>query len=363
MRNEIFSASQSVSQFVLEKFGDARIPFTAGFELTAKCNFSCVHCYAEPNRRKRELTNHEIKKILDILVDHGTMEIFFTGGDCLIRKDFRDLYIYARKKGLVVSILTNATMLTEELAQTFVEYPLNEISITMYGYTKETYESITRVAGSFEQFHRAVDLIVDYGLQCQFKVVGMTKNIHECQQMIEFGRSKGFSVLYAFDMRPQVNLDDGPISLRVTPEEASWFDEHDPEKIPFLQDLARRMDREPDEVDIRRKEGYLYPCMIAKQFVFINCEGKMQGCVKHSELQYDLLNGDFDEGWELLGTLRDAKASAHFPCKTCSDFDFCEQCTASNLLEHGDPELPVDFYCQYAKRRGELVRQIKSTET
>ena len=92
-----FQHNQAISQFILEKYGEERIPFTAGFELTANCNYQCIHCYASPNRKKEKLSNYQIKRILDTLVEHGTIEIFFTGGECLTRSDFKDIYIFRSK--------------------------------------------------------------------------------------------------------------------------------------------------------------------------------------------------------------------------------------------------------------------------
>lgn len=354
-----FQAKQAISQFILEKYGDERIPFTAGFELTANCNYLCIHCYAAPNRTKEKLTNLQIKKILDTLVENGTIEIFFTGGECLCRPDFKDIYIYAKKKGLLVTILTNASLITEETAELFEEYPVEEISLTMYGYTKETYESITRVEGSFEKFHEAVDIIKRHGFPCQFKVIGMRQNIHECYDMIQYGRSQGFEVTYSFDIRPMVDFNREPLQLRVTPEEAFWFDRNDPERYAFWTEVAKKVHREKDEIDQRIEDNYLYPCMMGKNFVFINCEGKMQGCVKHSLEQYDLLHGNFEEGWRFLGEIRDRKASETFVCNQCSVSDYCEQCTVNHQLEHGDAEKPVDFYCQVGRLRNEMIRQIR----
>lgn len=354
-----FQHKQAISQFILEKYGDERISFTAGFELTANCNYRCIHCYASPNREKEKLSNYQIKRILDTLVEHGTIEIFFTGGECLTRSDFKDIYIYAKKKGLLVTILTNASLITEEMAHLFLEYPVEEISLTMYGYTKETYEVITRSEGSFEKFHQALDIIKKYQLPCQFKVIGMKQNIHECYEMIQYGHSLGFPVTYSFDIRPMVNLDSSPLELRVTPEEAFWFDQNDPERYAFWKEVAKNIHRPKDEIDQRIEDNYLYPCMMGKNFVFINCEGKMQGCVKHSLEQYDLLHGNFEEGWAYLGEIRDRKASPQFVCNHCDASDYCEQCTVNHQLEHGEAEKPVDFYCHVGHLRKEMIDQMR----
>ena len=50
MHNEL------MNDFIDKNFEGIRAPFTAGFELTAKCNLNCVHCYAKPDREHRDFT-------------------------------------------------------------------------------------------------------------------------------------------------------------------------------------------------------------------------------------------------------------------------------------------------------------------
>ncbi|MCL2030718.1 MAG: radical SAM protein, partial [Oscillospiraceae bacterium] len=174
-----FIKDEIIGAFIEEKIGDKRIPISAGFELTPFCNLNCIHCYLSPSRRAKILTNYQVKRILDILFENGTLSIFFTGGEVLTRHDFKDIYIYAKKKGFLVSILTNATLMSDDIIELFLEYPIEEVSFTMYGKTQETYESITRVPGSYQKFIHGMELLHKNKIPCEFKTVGMKQNLHE----------------------------------------------------------------------------------------------------------------------------------------------------------------------------------------
>lgn len=91
--------SQRINDFIDETFDGIRAPFTAGFELTAKCNLDCVHCYAKPGRNHKDMTTEEFKDIFDVLVDRGLLDAYFTGGEIFTRPDFEEIYLYAKKKG------------------------------------------------------------------------------------------------------------------------------------------------------------------------------------------------------------------------------------------------------------------------
>lgn len=90
------------------------------FELTPKCNFNCVHCYLHDHHRSEELPYDEIIRIIDILYDKEVLFITFTGGDIFTRKDFLDIYLYAKRKGFIIELYTNGALITEKDIQVFL---------------------------------------------------------------------------------------------------------------------------------------------------------------------------------------------------------------------------------------------------
>ena len=77
-------------------------------ELTERCNNNCVHCCInlpaeDAVAKKRELSTAAIKDILKEAASLGCLTARFTGGEPLLRDDFEELYLYARKTGFKVS--------------------------------------------------------------------------------------------------------------------------------------------------------------------------------------------------------------------------------------------------------------------
>ena len=66
------------------------------FELTPRCNLNCVHCYLNQHHASKELSYEEIIEIIDILYEKEVLFLTFTGGDVFVRKDFLDIYMYAK---------------------------------------------------------------------------------------------------------------------------------------------------------------------------------------------------------------------------------------------------------------------------
>lgn len=355
--------SRKMTEFIDENFGDISAPFNAGFELTAKCNLDCIHCYANHDRNHRDFTTEEFKYIFDILVDRGLLEVYFTGGEIFMRSDFEELYIYAKKKGVSVVLLSNITMLMQKHIDLFYNYPVELISTTMYGYSEETYEKVTQVKGSYDKFMAALELLRKNNIRFELKFVGMKQNIEDLYRIRDFGRELGVEMVVSLDIHPMSDGTLEPMNYKIPAEEAFEFDVKDEGRNTFWKSVARELlsgeiEVRPDRTRKRFSEGYLYPCSIANQFVFITSDYQMQGCVRASYRKYDLRKGSFDEGWKYLQEqLTYKKSSPAFLCKSCEKIRFCEQCCANFAQEYGDEERIDPYYCTIAELRRAFVDQ------
>ena len=355
--------SQRINEFIDRHFETIRAPFTAGFELTAKCNLNCVHCYAKCDRGHKAFTTEEFKRIFDQLIDRGMMEAYFTGGEIFTRPDFDELYVYAKKKGVILLLLSNITLLNQHHIDLMNEYPVENISTTMYGYSEETYERVTGVKGSYKQFMTALDLIRKNDLPYELKFVTLNENKEDLYKVREFGKQLGVEMVVSTGIHPESDGRMTPMDSRLTPEMAFEFDWKDPDRRDFWRGVARQLltgeiELVPGRAKARFAEGYLYPCSIAHQHVFITSDLHLQGCVRASYKRYDLRTGSFDDGWQFLQReFLDKKSSDSFRCRNCKDIRFCEQCTANFAQVSGDEETPDDFYCQVAKLRHQMVDQ------
>ena len=191
-----------INDFIDQNFENIRAPFSAGFELTAKCNLNCVHCYANHGRNHKDFTTEEFKQIFDVLIDRGMLETYFTGGEIFTRPDFEELYTYAKSKGVIMVLLSNITMLSQKHIALFKEYPVELISTTMYGYSEKTYEKVTGAKGSYAKFMNALELIQKNNIRYELKFVGMEQNIEDLYKVREFGKKLGVEMVVSLSIHP-----------------------------------------------------------------------------------------------------------------------------------------------------------------
>ena len=102
-----------------------RFPRKMTVELTAKCNFRCPYCYCVwhefPKLAGPELDTDGWKDVLDRFVADGVVNVLFTGGEVLLRKDVLKIVDYARARlpSAKLTLFTNASRLTEDLILAF----------------------------------------------------------------------------------------------------------------------------------------------------------------------------------------------------------------------------------------------------
>ena len=112
-----------------------RVPLQGILETTYRCNLNCVHCYvnlpaADPAARARELPLERLLRLVDEMADAGVLQVLLTGGEVLVRPDFEPLYRHCLKKGLLVTVFTNGTEVTERIAELFAAHRPHAIEIT-----------------------------------------------------------------------------------------------------------------------------------------------------------------------------------------------------------------------------------------
>ena len=118
------------------KLKERRAVLSFDLEVTARCNLQCRHCYinlpaGHQEARFRELTLPEISAIADKAVALGAMWVLISGGEPLLREDFPQIYMALKRKGLLVSVFTNATLLQDKHIELFKKYPPRDIELSL----------------------------------------------------------------------------------------------------------------------------------------------------------------------------------------------------------------------------------------
>ncbi len=261
-------------------------PYSCQWEITCRCNLRCIMCYTDcfnrPDSIRHELTTPEILRIMDELAEAGCLELCLTGGEPLARPDFFVLYNHAVTSGFLVTVFTNGTLVTEDVADRFAALPPSRIEISLHGLTEETFEQITQGRGSHHRCMTAIRLLRERGLPLLLKTTAMTVNRHEIIRIKRYAEELGLGYKLGEDMRSA--LDGGETSFRYALSQAE-------------QDELNRQDSDLWREACRQRVAPPTPCRGGMRTFHIDAYGRLQLCSQNRTHSYDLRRGSFKEGF------------------------------------------------------------------
>ena len=331
-----------------------RVPLSGSIEITKKCNLRCVHCYNGELRStiNNELSTREWKRALEEITSAGCLFLLITGGEPLLRADFPEIYLHAKRLGLVITIFTNGTMINKEHIDLFSDYPPALIDITLYGARKETYEAITGIEGSYKRCLKGIDMIMDAGLHLKLKTVILRENQEEFEEIREFAKSKGLGFRSDPCITAALDGDLSPVDHRPDPEKAVRAEFSDPEVVKTWQDFYRK---QPGQVNLTK----LYGCGAGKTSFHISSTGLLTPCLMTTSFSHDLRKGSFIQGWhDELTRLFQIPAPDDLRCSKCNKITLCGYCPASLELEKGSHLQPSEFLCRIGENRLKYLKEI-----
>jgi len=336
------------------------VPLKGSIELTRRCNLRCVHCYLGPvttgqNRERPEMTTAEFRSILGQIAQAGCLFLLVTGGEPLLRTDFPEVYAHARRLGMVVTVFTNGTLVDERIAKVFRELPPHAVEITLYGASRETYERITGVGGSYSRCLAGIHRLKEAGVRFGLKTILMTPNQHEFEAIKRMAEDLGARFRWDPAIFARMDGGSGPVHLRVSPSDVVAKDRVDPGRMREWMDLVDRFR------DVESGDG-LYRCGAGRNYFNIDPYGRLTPCLMLQSPSFDLKKGGFEEGWRQIGPeLRRKRPSTRHRCQDCKLAVLCGHCPPFSLLESGDEQGHVPYLCEIARLRAEAIDECRET--
>ena len=329
-----------------------RFPRSGQWELTFRCNYRCQHCYISPEdlsgkSKDRDLTTEEAFSVLDQLEKAGVLYLTFTGGDPLLRRDFLEIYLAARKKAFLITVFTNGSLVTDRVAETWKECPPLMVEISLYGITQKTYEEITQIPGSFEKCLQGIRRLVERRIPLTLKTPGLTLNHEEILRIKDFAYSVGAQFKFDADIRPRLDGSKEPLAFRLTPDQVIEIEYRDQE---MREEWRERFEK--DCGALAPPSDLVFPCSVERQSFYIGPDGHLIHCGVTRTPSYDLRQYRVEEAFqEMEGRLRQLKQPGGSAPHTCSAPTQCMRCPGRALLEEGDPTKAVRYFCEVTEKR------------
>jgi radical SAM protein with 4Fe4S-binding SPASM domain len=323
----------------------ARQPLSCLFELTPTCNLRCRFCYvALDPYRGPYLGTDQVCRVLDVVEGAGVLWLTLTGGEIFSRRDFPAIYEYALAKGLLVTLYTNATMVTESIARLLADRPPFSVEVSIYGADAEHYEATTQIPGSFARFERGVDRLRAAGVPLLMKCPISTLSADHVSALVQWCRVR--ELPFKADPVIDARHDGGqqPTLYRIEPKRVLALRD----ELFELRHGAPRVAGPLPECSVRGETDgpeELYTCGAGRIAFFIDALGNASHCVIDREPSFPILDMSWDDVWSGIGNWVTQPLPADAACSGCSLRGGCSNCPARARLATGDPYSKDQYQC------------------
>jgi len=319
---------------IRKRYSALNIPWLAHFELTARCNLRCIHCYFDPYDSNDELGFSEITNILDQLQNVGTPTIVFSGGEIFLREDLLDILNYSTKHFLVI-LLTNGTLINSRVADKLKVSGVTQVDISLYGTTPQVHDQITSIPGSHARTIEAVDLLKKAGVPTVIKFCMMKQNVKEISKMKTFASQLGAKLSVSTLLIPKRDGSKDPLCFLADNNDQKEY------LLQFVKDNTPRETTEENSQSYASRSPHTELCGAGRHFCNISPTGMVSPCVILPLNLGSLRDKTFREIWQTnpskeLLNLRSVKFTDLNKCRVCDLAAHCTPCIGRNYLENKD---------------------------
>lgn len=317
--------------------------YFASIELTQNCNFNCKHCYCA-DKHSKNLDAKSYKLIIDKIYSTGCLFLNFTGGEILTHKDFIDVYFYAKNKGFIIDLLTNASLLSEKHISLFAEYPPNNIAVTLYGTNPDQYEKFTGDGNNYYKVMNALEMLKRNNIHFVLRTVA-SKTYYESLKNGDFQTlSNSFDTSFKYDpiIFPQTTGNSVPLKQCLSPEEIVILESSSTER---LNAWKKEINKENNK--------YFWSCNAGYNSLAVDNKGNAYICGLYRKNPISILTNRIED---VLLHLRQVH-SKHLKivetneCSNCQNRKICKWCPAYSQLYNGDDFSKIPFFCNLAQER------------
>lgn len=184
-------------------------PLNVELLVSSRCNLNCVMCNVwrlaekDPSIAQKELEITEYENLLDELSSLGTRSLCISGGEPLLKKGVFSIIKKAKEKNLFVELITNGTLITNEIAQKLLASDVDLVTVSIDAPTAEVHDQIRGAKGLWERSTRGLRTLYDLRKRAKSQkprlAIDYVFNKINCRlipEMIDLKRSLGFDEIH-----------------------------------------------------------------------------------------------------------------------------------------------------------------------
>jgi SynChlorMet cassette radical SAM/SPASM protein ScmE len=318
-----------------------RTPRSVDLLITGRCNLRCKYCshFTSAGDVEGDLPTEEWLRFLDELGRCAVMDVCLQGGEPFVREDLKELILRIVRNGMRFSILTNGTLVTEEMAAFLASTRrCDHVQVSIDGSVAETHD-ICRGEGNFARAVTGLKILQNQGVNVVVRVTIHRGNVRDlanvAKLLIEDFGLAGFGTNAASHLglcrknaeQVQLTSQERSLAMRELLRLARIYGGAINATAGPLAEA-----RAWNEMEQARKEGrdsipgrgFLTGCGGANSKMGIRADGIMVSCSQMPDMTLGRINdNDLTEIWQTHPELNKFRNRHEIPL---TSFEFCKGC-------------------------------------
>lgn len=351
---------KATQEFFEEHFNGKPQLTNLHLEIISKCNERCIHCYIPHDSKVSQMDIEVFDSILKQCVDMRVLNLTLSGGEPMLHKEFSNFLRKCRENDFSVNVLTNLTLVNDEIIDEMKMNPLLSVQVSLYSMDPIIHDEITQVKGSFNKTINAILELIKNDIPLQISCPIMKQNKNSYTEVKKWAERQKIHVGDDYGIIAEYNHMTENLSCRLSINEIKELINY---KIKNDSNYLEQI-----EMAAEKKENIVATdpvCTVCRSTICIDDKGNVYPCEGWQDyvvgnVKEDSLNDIWDNS-KKVQYLRSIQNQDFPKCVKCPDRKYCTMCMVRNANEnaYGDPLVVNEFFCKVAKLNKQIVQEGK----
>ena len=358
--SNIISLKRSSQDFVDQYFKGEPQLTNLHIEITSRCNERCVHCYIPNDNKVNNIEPSLFYNILEQCNDMKLLHLTLSGGEPMLHPNFCDFLKKCKEYDFSINILTNLTLLNDDIISEMKRNPLLGVQVSLYSMNSDIHDEITQMKGSFEKTKNAILKLIENNIPMQISCPIMKQNKNNYNDVKEWAKKHNIHVGDDYTIIAKYDHTTQNLSNRLSINEAEELINN------IINTDIKYVEKIEEEVERKKNSPYDdYVCSICNSSICITESGNVYPCAGWQDnIVGDVKETSLKNIWEnseKVKYLRGIKKRDFPKCIQCLEKEYCTMCMVRNANEDpmGDPLVVNEYFCEIAKLNKKIITNWK----
>jgi radical SAM protein with 4Fe4S-binding SPASM domain len=356
----IMHPEKSTQDFLEEYFKGKPQLTNLHIEIISNCNERCVHCYIPYDYKVSYIEPDLFYDVLKQCKNMRLLHLTLSGGEPMLHKNFCDFLRKCKEYDFSVNVLSNLTLLDDEIIKEMKVNPLLGVQVSLYSMNSNIHDGITQMKGSFEKTKNAILKLVENDIPLQISCPIMKQNKNCYDEVIKWAEMHKIHVGDDYGIIARYNHTTQNLSCRLSINEIKEvINNKVANDAKYLEQI---------EIEVDKKKNTTsndFVCSVCHSSICIADNGNVFPCAGWQDyvvgnVKETSLNDIWDNS-EKVQYLRGLRNQDFPKCIQCMDKEYCTMCMVRNANENqkGDPLVVNEFFCNIAKLNRQIMLEWK----